>query len=269
MSKVLRFLVKAAALLTVSIFIIMVGYIVVRGIPGLSWDMFAWKYTSENQSLVPAMITTLMLIILVLLIAIPFGVLTGIYLTEYARQQSKVVIAIRLATETLAGIPSIVYGLFGMLFFVFRLQWSYSLIAGAFTAAIMVLPLIIRTTEEALLSVDPLLKQASLGLGATKLQTIIKVALPVAMPGILAGIMLSIGRIVGETAAFIFTLGTMSQLPTRLTQSGRTLALHMYMLSSEAFHVKEAFATALVLLIIVLIINRILTRLSKWVNKTK
>ena len=268
MSKVLRFMVKAAAVLTVSIFIIMVGYIVVRGILGCRGTCSRGNTPAKTISGAgddhhayadyPRAA-----------IAIPFGVLTGIYLTEYARQQSKVVIAIRLATETLAGIPSIVYGLFGMLFFVFRLQWSYSLIAGAFTAAIMVLPLIIRTTEEALLSVDPLLKQASLGLGATKLQTIIKVALPVAMPGILAGIMLSIGRIVGETAAFIFTLGTMSQLPTRLTQSGRTLALHMYMLSSEAFHVKEAFATALVLLIIVLIINRISTRLSKWVNKTK
>jgi len=269
MSKVLRFLVKFAAILTVAIFLIVVGYIAIRSIPGLSWKMFAWKYTSENLSLMPAMITTIMLIILVLIIAIPFGVLTGIYLTEYAKQQSKVVIAIRLATETLAGIPSIVYGLFGMLFFVFRLQWSYSLIAGAFTAAIMVLPLIIRTTEEALLAVDPLLKQASLGLGATKLQTIVKVCLPVAMPGILAGVILSIGRIVGETAAFIFTLGTMAQLPTRLTESGRTLALHMYVLSSEAFHVREAFATALVLLVIVLIINRLSTRLSKLVNKTK
>ncbi len=269
MSKVLRILVKAAAALTVFTFLFIVGYIAVRGIPGLTWDMFAWKYTSDNLSMVPAMITTIMLVFLVLIIAIPFGVLTGIYLTEYARQQSKVVIAIRLATETLAGIPSIVYGLFGMIFFVFRLQWSYSLIAGAFTAAIMVLPLIIRTTEEALLSVDPLLKHASLGLGATKLQTIVKVCLPVAMPGILAGIILSIGRIVGETAAFIFTLGTMSQLPTKLTESGRTLALHMYVLSSEAFHVKEAFATALVLLVIVLVINRVSTKLSELVNKTK
>ena len=161
---------------------------------------------------------------------------------------------IRLTTETLQGIPSIVYGLFGMLFFVTTCGWGFSILAGAFTLSIMVLPLIMRSTEEALKAVPDSYREGSFGLGAGKLRTVFRIVLPSAIPGILAGIILGIGRIVGETAALMYTSGTVAKYAGPM-DSGRTLALHMYVLTSEALHVNEASATAVVLLVVVIGIN--------------
>lgn len=267
MSKVIRFAVKFSAFLTFGILFFIIGYILVRGIPNLTPSLFDFKYTSDNVSLFPAMITTLLLVFLTLLVATPIGIFTGFYLVEYANKGNKLVEVVRIATETLSGIPSIVFGLFGMLFFVIRLGFQYSLMAGTLTATIMVLPLIIRSTEEALISVDDALREASFGLGAGKLRTIFKIVLPVAMPGILSGVILSIGRVVGETAALMYTLGTATKIPNGLFSSGRTLSLHMYLLSTEGMHVNESYATGVVLLIIILIINGLSTYLSNKLTK--
>lgn len=267
MSKAIRFAVKFSAFLTFGILFFIIGYILVRGIPNLTPSLFDFKYTSDNVSLFPAIITTLMLVLLTLLVATPIGIFTGFYLVEYANKGNKLVEVVRIATETLSGIPSIVFGLFGMLFFVIRLGFQYSLIAGTLTASIMVLPLIIRSTEEALISVDDSLREASFGLGAGKLRTIFRIVLPVAMPGILSGVILSIGRVVGETAALMYTLGTATKIPNSLFSSGRTLSLHMYLLSSEGMHVNESYATGVVLLMIILIINGISTYLSNKLTK--
>ena len=245
-------LVYAAAILTFAVLLFLIGYILVTGIPHLTPSLFSLHYTSENVSMIPAIVTTVEMTALALLLAVPLGLFTAIYLNEYAKRGNKLVGVIRVTTETLSGIPSIVYGLFGMLFFVTRLHWGYSLIAGAMTLAIMILPLIMRTAEEALMSVPDSFREGSFGLGAGRLRTVFRIVL--AVPGILSGIILSIGRIVGETAALIFTAGTMAQIPG-LTQSGRTLAIHMYVLSGEALHMNEANATAVVLLIVVLLMN--------------
>ena len=267
MSKVIRYAVKISAFLTFGILFFIIGYILFKGIPHLSPSLFNLKYTTENVSLFPAMITTLMIVALTLLIATPIGVFTGFYLVEYAKKGNKLVEIVRIATETLSGIPSIVFGLFGMLFFVIRLGFQYSLMAGTLTASIMVLPLIIRSTEEALLSVDDSLREASFGLGAGKLRTIFIIVLPVAMPGILSGVILSIGRVVGETAALMYTLGTATKIPNGLFSSGRTLALHMYLLSTEGMHVNESYATGVILLFIVLMINGLSTYLGNRLTK--
>ncbi|MBZ2175404.1 phosphate ABC transporter permease PstA [Schnuerera sp. xch1] len=267
MSKVIRFAVKLSAIITFGVLFFMIGHILIRGIPNLTPSLFGLKYTTKNISLFPAIITTLMLVVLTLLVATPIGVFTGFYLIEYAKKGSKLVEIIRITTETLSGIPSIVYGLFGMLFFVIYLDFQYSLLAGTLTVVIMVLPLIIRSTEEALMSVDDSLREASFGLGAGKLRTIFKIVLPVTMPGILSGIILSVSRIVGETAALIFTLGTATKIPNSFFSSGRTLALHMYVLSTEGMHVDESYATGVILLLVILIINVLSTLLSNKLTK--
>ncbi|MBC8590390.1 phosphate ABC transporter permease PstA [Wansuia hejianensis] len=267
MNKATRYVIKLSAILTFSILFFIIGSILVKGIPNLKLSLFEIEYTSQNVSLFPAIITTVMIVFLTLIIATPLGVFTGFYLIEYANKESKFVEIVRLTTETLSGIPSIVYGLFGMLFFVIKLGFQYSLISGTLTATIMVLPLIIRTTEEALMSVDNSLREASFGLGAGKLRTIFKIVLPVAMPGILSGVILAIGRIVGETAALVYTLGTVAKIPDGLFSSGRTLSLHMYLLSSEGFHIKESYATGVVLLILILIINGLSNYMGNKIKK--
>ena len=259
-------LVYAAAILTFAVLLFLIGYILVTGIPHLTPSLFSLHYTSENVSMLPAIVTTVEMTALALLLAVPLGLFTAIYLNEYAKRGNKLVGVIRVTTETLSGIPSIVYGLFGMLFFVTRLHWGYSLIAGAMTLAIMILPLIMRTAEEALMSVPDSFREGSFGLGAGRLRTVFRIVLPAAVPGILSGIILSIGRIVGETAALIFTAGTMAQIPG-LTQSGRTLAIHMYVLSGEALHMNEANATAVVLLLVVLLMNTLSALAAKKLTK--
>ncbi len=267
LSRLIRYVVKFSAFITFAVLFFIIAYILARGIPYLKPSLFALEYTTENVSLLPAIITTLIMTVLALLISAPIGIFTGFYLVEYAKSGNKLVEIIRITTETLSGIPSIVYGLFGLLFFVTTLGWGFSIIAGAFTLAIMILPLIIRSTEEALLAVPDLLREASYGLGAGKLRTIFRIVLPSAMPGILAGIILAIGRIVGETAALIYTAGTVAKIPENFFASGRTLAIHMYVLSSEGLYTNQAYATAVVLLIVVIGINALSTTISKKLTK--
>ena len=248
---------KASAIFTVGILFFLIAYIMIKGVPHLKPSLFEFTYTSENVSVIPSIITTIMMTFFSLIIAAPLGIFTAIYLVEYAKKGNKLVDVVRLTTETLSGIPSIVYGLFGMLFFVTYLNWGYSLIAGALTLSIMILPLIMRTTEEALKSVPNSFREGSFGLGAGKLRTVFKVVLPSAVPGILAGVILSIGRIIGETAALIYTAGTVAQVPADVFSSGRTLAVHMYALSSEGLYTNESYATAVILIVMVALINAI------------
>ena len=265
-ARVQKGLVYAAAVITFAVLLFLVAYILINGIPNLKLSLFEWTYNSDNVSIMPAIITTVEMTLLALVIAVPLGLFTAIYLNEYAKRGNKLVNLIRITTETLSGIPSIVYGLFGMLFFVTQLHWGYSLIAGGMTLAIMILPLIMRTAEEALMAVPDTFREGSFGLGAGRLRTVFRIVLPSAMPGILSGIILAIGRIVGETAALIFTAGTMAQIPG-LFQSGRTLAIHMYVLSGEGLHMNEAYATAVVLLVVVLLMNALSAFVAKKLTK--
>lgn len=266
-SFILLILVLLAALITVGMLGTLVGYVLIKGIPHLNPSLFAWTYNSDNVSMMPAIINTLIMTSISLLISVPFGMGAAIYLVEYAKKGNKLVNIIRVTAETLSGIPSIIYGLFGMLFFVSTLGWGYSILAGAFTLAIMVLPVIMRTTEEALLSVPDSYREGSFGLGAGRLRTVFRIILPAAVPGILSGIILAIGRIVGETAALIYTAGTVADVSGSLFASGRTLSVHMYTLSREGLHIDEAYATAVVLLLIVMGINWFSGFLAKRISK--
>lgn len=255
LSLFLRALVIAAAVMTIGVLLFLIAYILIRGIPNLKPELFAWQYSTENVSMLPALINTVIMTVLTLLFAIPVGVAAAIYLVEYAKRGNRLVSAVRLTTETLAGIPSIVYGLFGFLFFFMKLDWGYSMLGGSLTLAIMILPLIMRTTEEALLAVPDAYREGSFGLGAGRLRTVFSIILPSAMPGILAGVILGIGRIVGETAALIYPAGTAAVVPSSLMESGRTLAVHMYALTSEGLYMEESYATAVVLLLLVVGLN--------------
>ncbi len=254
-SILLKGLVFLATILTFVVLLLLIAYILINGIPHLTPDLFAWEYNSENVSMMPAFINTVVITLMSLLIAMPLGVFAAIFLIEYAKRGNKFINVIRITAETLSGIPSIVYGLFGALFFVETLRWGYSLLAGAFTLAIMILPLIMRTTEEALKAVPDSFREGSFGLGAGKLRTVFRVVLPSAIPGILAGVILAVGRIVGETAALIYTAGNFTEMPKSLMDPGRTLSVHMYSLSNEALYMDQAYATAVVLLVLVIGIN--------------
>ena len=261
----LRWLVRMAALLTAAVLVFLIGYILVMGIPNLKPELFAWEYNSENVSLTPALINTVLMTAFSLAISTPLGIFAAIWLVEYAHRGSKLVKVVRVTTETLQGIPSIVYGLFGMLFFVTKLHWGYSMIAGAFTLAIMVLPVIMRTTEEALIAVPDSYREGSFGLGAGKLRTVFTIVLPSAMPGILSGVILATGRIVGETAALIYTASSVAKIPSGVFSSTRTLAVHMYLLSNEGLYIGQTYGTAVVLLVLVLVING-LSEPGSWQN---
>ncbi|MCL2604419.1 MAG: phosphate ABC transporter permease PstA [Defluviitaleaceae bacterium] len=252
--------VTALVLLTV------VGYILFNGVPYIRPSLFAWEYTAQNKSLMPALVGTLMIVGLALALAVPLGVFSAIYLVEYARRGSRFVKVVRLTTETLAGIPSIVYGLFGFIFFGVFLGWGLSLMSGSFTVSIMILPLIMRTTEESLKSVPDTYREGSFGLGAGRLRTVARIVLPAAIPGILAGIILATGRIVGETAAIIFTLGNVARMPNHLFDTGRTLSAHMYALANEGTHAGEAHATAAVLLLVVIILNAVSSKIARIIK---
>ena len=262
---VLKAVTILAATLTVLVLGFLIVYILVKGVPHLTPELFDWEYDSENVSMLPAIINTLEMTILTLLVAIPFGIGSAIYLVEYASSKNRFVPIIRMTAETLTGIPSIVYGLFGMLFF--NSMFGISMLSGALTLAIMVLPVIMRTTEEALLSVPKKYREGSFGLGAGKLRTIFKIVLPAAMPGIFSGIVLSVGRIVGETAALIYTAGTFTKAASSVFNSGRTLSVHMYLLSKEGLNTDQAYATAVVLLVLVIFINFISGRIASSVQK--
>lgn len=270
LSVVIKIAVWTASIITACVIVFLVGYILIKGVPNLKLSLFEWNYNSTNVSMMPSLINTILMTGITLLIAVPVGVASAIYLAEYSKNGNWFVRAVTLTTETLAGIPSIVYGLFGMLFFVTTLKMGLSLISGALTLSFMIFPLIMRTTQEAFLSVPDTFREGSYGLGAGKLRTVFKVVLPSAMPGISSGIVLAIGRTVGETAALIFTAGTVAKVASGadfLTDSTRTLAVHMYNLTSEGLHVKESYATAVVLLIIVVIINTLANLIAKKLVK--
>lgn len=266
-SMILMLLVMLSAIITFTVLIFLIAYILVHGVPYIKPSLFSLHYTSENASLMPALINTIIMTFLSLLIAVPFGIFAAVFLVEYAKRGNKFMDIIRLTTETLSGIPSIVYGLFGMLFFVNTLGWGFSLLAGAFTLAIMILPLIMRQTEESLKSVPDSFREGSFGLGAGKLRTVFCIVLPSAVPGILAGVILAIGRIVGETAALMYTAGTVAKVPNSIFGSGRTLAVHMYNLSSEGLYMNQAYVTAVILLILVVGINTLSGVIAKRLAK--
>ena len=267
LSLILRLLVTLSAILTVAVLLFLIAYIVVMGVPNLKPSLFSLEYNSENASLFPALINTVLMTLLSLIVAVPIGIFSAIYLVEYARRGNRLVKVVRVTAETLSGIPSIVYGLFGFLFFGVSFGWGYSMLGGALTMAIMILPLIMRTTEEALMSVPDSFREGSFGLGAGKLRTVFQIILPSAMPGILSGVILGIGRIVGETAALMFTSGTVAKVALNPMSSGRTLAVHMYTHLNEGLAREAAYATAVVLLLLVVAINALSSFVAKKFSK--
>lgn len=269
-SRLLRTAVAAAAVLTASVLLFLIGYIVVKGAPNITKDLFQWEYNSKNVSLLPALLNTILMTFVTLLLAAPVGVSAAIYLAEYSKSRNPFVRLVRTMADTLSGIPSIVYGLFGLIFFVTTLKLGLSLLSGALTLTFMVLPLIMRTTEEALRSVPVSFREGSYGLGAGKLRTVFQIVLPSAMPGIASGVVLAIGRIVGETAALMYTAGTVAKVAGGkdfLLDSTRTLAVHMYTLSSEGLYVEQSYATAFVLLLIVVLINWAANQIAKKLTR--
>lgn len=268
-SLALLFAVCFGALLTMTALLFVIVYILMKGIPHLTPELFARKYTSENVSLLPALINTLSMTGLSLMFAVPVGIGAAVYLTEYAKRGSRLVMVTRMTAETLSGIPSIVYGLFGALFFVKYMGFGLSLLSGALTLGIMILPLIMRTTEEALRAVPDSYREGSFGLGAGKLRTVFRIVLPSAVPGILSGVILGIGRIVGESAALIFTAGTVAEAADNVFDSARTLSVHMYAISGEGLYINQTYATAVVLLVVVIVINAVSGKIAKWFGGVK
>lgn len=265
-SAFVRLLCRLSAAATVLSLLYLIGDVLIKGVPNLRPELFSLEFTTENQSMLPSIINTVILTVMALAVAIPLGVGGAVYLAEYARRASRMVRIIRVTAETLSGIPSILYGLFGSMCFVTAMRLQLSLLSGALTLSLMVLPLILRTTEEALLSVPASYREGSFGLGAGKLRTVMKIVLPPAMPGIMSSIVLATGRIVGETAALLFTTGTVARLPDNLLSSGRSLSLHMYLLSGEGLYIGEAYATAVVLLVMVMAMNGLSTLISRKIG---
>ena len=268
-SLVLNLLGKLAIVITVGALVAIVLYIFIGGIPHLSWHFLFGEYSADTPTISFAILTTLILVGLALLVSVPIGVCCAIYLTEYAKRGSRLVRVIGLATETLAGIPSIIYGLFGAIFFGTVLDLGYSILCGVFTVSIMVLPTIIRTSEESIKAVPDLYREGSFGLGAGKLRTIVRIVLPAASKGIFTAMILSVGRIVGETAALIFTLGSVAQMPHSLLNSSRTLAVHMYISTRDGGMDgrNAAFATGVVLIVIVVLVNLLASYLGRKAGK--
>ena len=267
-SLLLRILVILSAIITAGVVLFLIGYILYHGVPNLTMPgLFFWKFTAENQSMMPAIINTVIMIALTLMLAVPIGVFAAIYLVEYSKRGNRFVKIIRITAETLSGIPSIVYGLFGYIVFVITLGWSFTLLSGVITMAIMILPLIMRTTEEALMAVPDSFREGSFGLGAGRLRTVFRIVLPSSVPGILSGVILAIGRIVGESAALIFTSGTNPVVPKSLFSSASTLSVHLYTLLNEGRYTDQAYATAVVLLIVVIIINALSSVVAKKLSR--
>ncbi|RDU55225.1 phosphate ABC transporter permease PtsA [Helicobacter sp. MIT 00-7814] len=265
-SLVLFCIMRLAIFSTLGVFAILIGFIFIKGIPHLSLDLFSWKYTSQNVSMLPSIINTFNMMLLSLAIAMPLGIFGAIFLSEYANSKNMLIGLIGIASETLVGIPSIVYGLFGYLAFVIYFGFRVSFLAGALTLSIMILPLILRSSQEALKAVPLSLREASFALGAGKLRTIFAIILPTATPGILAGVILSIGKIVGESAALLYTSGSVAQV-AGVFDSARTLSVHMYALSSEGLHINQAYSTAMVLILMVLGINCASNFIAKKLTK--
>lgn len=271
-------LVHLAAIITAAVVLFLIAYVLITGVPHIHKELFAWTWTTENQSMMPALVNTLVMTLLSLLIAVPIGVCAAIYTVEYAKRGNKLVKLVRLTAETLQGIPSIVYGIFGYVFFNVALHFGFSMLSGALTLSIMILPLILRTTEEALMAVPDSYREGSFGLGAGKLRTVFRIVLPSAMPGVLAGVILAIGRIVGESAALIYTSGSGTgnlsftkngafSLTAPLLQSTRTLSVHMYALMSEGLYTDQAHATAVILMVLVIGLNALSSYAAKKLTK--
>lgn len=254
LSLFLRAIIYIGVFFTLATIALIVGYILIKGIPHLSLKIFEFEYSTLNASMTPAIINTLFMILLSLVFALPFGIFGAIFLQEYAKNTSLVVALINLASQVLVGIPSIVYGLFGFLAFVIYFKMGVSMLSGALTLAVMILPLILTATQESLKSVPNAYKEGSFALGAGKLRTIFVVVLPCAMSGILSGVILSIGRIIGESAALLYTSGSVAKV-AGVSDSGRTLSVHLYALLSEGQFIEQSYATAVVLLFIVVGIN--------------
>ncbi len=258
----------------IAILFIILGFIVIRGFSALSWD-FITKMPEDGMTkggILPAIVGTFCLIIGSMVFAFPIGVMSGIYTNEYLKD-SPFKRFLRKMTDNLAGVPSIVFGLFGMALFVNTLKFGDSIIAGSLTLGLMVLPVIIRTTEEALKSVDDSLRIGSYALGATKMQTIRKVVLPIAFPNILTGLILSVSRVSGETAPILFTVAAyfLPRLPHSIFDQVMALPYHLYVLTTSGTNITEtrpiAYGTALVLILIVLIVNLLANWLRRSMNK--
>lgn len=267
LSALLALILRAAAAATMLILGFLLAYILARGVPNLRLSMFLPVYTSDNQSMLPALVNTCAMTALSLLLAAPAGIGAAAYLCEYAPRGGWLVPLVRVAAQTLSGVPSIVYGLFGMLLFSNALGLGYSMLSGALTMAVMTLPLILRTAEEAMRAVPDAYREGSLALGAGRLRTTARVVLPAAMPGILSGVVLAVGRVVGETAALIYTSGTVERI-AGLLDSGGTLALHLYRQASEGIYAEEAYATGAVLLALTLVLNLASRALGARLGKT-
>lgn len=251
-------LILAASCLTALAVGWIIVYVFIQGVPYLKPEIFAWRWTYDNLSMMPSLINTLVIAALSLLIAGVIGIFAAIFMVEYAKSTNPFVKAVRVAAETLSGIPSIVYGIFGMTFFVVLLGWGYCLLAGIITMAMMMLPLIMRTTEEALLAVPNSFREGSFALGAGKLRTIFVIILPAAMPGIISGIILGLGRVVGETMALVYTAGSAINVryPAGLMSQGCTLTVYLYSLITEGNkYAGQAWAVAVVLIVLVVLIN--------------
>lgn len=274
--KALAFCIYLAAALTVCILVGIIGYILVKGVPHISWSFLSTSFSALDEGrngILPMIINTLYIVVITLLIVTPIGIASAIYLTQYARQ-GKLVKTIRFTTEVLSGVPSIVFGLFGYTVFCVMMGMGYSILAGCLTMTICILPTIVRTTEESLLAVPESYKEGALALGAGKTRVVLGMVLPCAMPGILTAVILGMGRIVGESAALLFTSGIATNMPDgvlyHVMSSGRTLTLHLYQTATEATDpaaFQIAYATAAVLLILVFILNRLAGLLSRVLRK--
>ena len=264
---ILNSLLYISSFITVGVLVLIVGFIFIKGIKGISLDYIFSDYSASGDGgIFPMILSTLYMVLVSIAVSTPIGILSAIYLNEYAKK-GKIVEIIRFATECLSGIPSIVYGLFVGIFFVVTLKMQYSIIAGALTVAIIILPVIIRTTEEALKTVPNEYREGSLAMGATKFQTLYKVILPSALPGILSGVILSIGRVIGESAAVFLTAGTVASMPSTIFDSARTLTVHSYLLTKELGDISGAASVGIVLIIIVLFLNTIAKFIAKKLNK--
>ncbi len=268
---VLRVLIWFAAALTVGFLFWIIWYILSNGLKHVDWAFVTDNYTrtGDEHGIFPMIISTIYMVIASIAVAAPMGIMTAIYLTEYAKVGSKLVKVIRFCTESLAGIPSIIFGLFGMTFFVVILGLGFSILSGALTLSILILPVIIRTTEEALMAVPQTYREGSYGLGASKIYTIWRLILPSAIPGILTSVILSIGRVIGESAPVFLTAGMVARVPDSLLDSGRTLTVHLYKLTTELFTIEEwnqAYGTATVLIVVVLLINMVTKLIAKRFN---
>ncbi|HHE0546015.1 TPA: phosphate ABC transporter permease PstA [Vibrio parahaemolyticus] len=268
---VFNVLVWISAGLTVGFLFWIIWYILSNGLQHVDWNFITDNYTrtGDEHGIFPMIVSTIYMVIASIAVAAPLGIMTAIYLTEYAKVGSRLVKVIRFCTESLAGIPSIIFGLFGMTFFVAILGLGFSILSGALTLSILILPVIIRTTEEALMAVPQTYREGSYGLGASKIYTIWRLILPSAMPGILTSVILSIGRVIGESAPVFLTAGMVARIPDSLLDSGRTLTVHLYKLTTELFTIEEwnqAYGTATVLIVVVLLINMVTKLIARRFN---